>query len=360
MTQETPPGWYPDPGRQSDGPPTERWWDGKAWTDQVRPAGPADGWSPPEQPAAAAQPPAYPDQPHPGHAYPGHPQQPAHPVYPGYPVHPGYPGQVQSGGRRGLRTGIAVGVAAVVLASIGVGVYALTANDGSGGGANSQQRPGGQDGQGGQGGPGGGQGGPFGDSGGGDGGSGGRSPSPEGSEAPRIESGSVADAVNGISVPVPDGWYGQEITVGAQVSSKESYKCPADTSQTCMKGGAYSAPALALGTKGDTAEEVAKADIAANADESYGKGYGKITSHEVLASKAVTVAGQKGYLVRWKAVTSKGADGYVESLAFPSPANERQMVVVRFGVDVGEKQSVIDEITKGIKVSTGGGNGQDV
>jgi len=80
----------------------------------------------------------------------------------------------------------------------------------------------------------------------------------------------------------------------------------------------------------------------------------------VLDSRAVTVAGQKGYLVRWQAVTSKGSDGYVESLALPSPANPAQIVVVRFGVDVAEKQSVIDDITKGIKVSTGGGNGQTV
>ncbi len=329
MTQVTPPGWYPDPGQKSDGPPTERWWDGKAWTDQVRPVGSADVWGPPEQLAAGGA----------------------------YPVHPGYPGQLQSGGRRGLRTGIAVGVAAVVLASIGVGVYALTADDGSGGSVNSQQ-----------GGPGGGQGGPFGGNGGsggggnggGDGGSGGASPSPDQSEAPKVDSGSVTDAVSGISLPIPDGWYGQVINWGAHVGSDETYKCPSDTSQTCMKGGAYSAPALALGTKGDTAEDVAKADIAANAEESYGKGYGEITSHDVLASKAVTVAGQKGYLVRWKAITSKGADGYVESLAFPSPASERQIVVVRVGVDVDQGQAVLDEIAKGIKVSTGGGNGQDV
>ncbi|MFJ8540084.1 DUF2510 domain-containing protein [Streptomyces sp. NPDC093591] len=331
MTQVTPPGWYPDPGQKSDGSPTERWWDGKAWTDQVRPAGSADVWGPPEQLTADGA----------------------------YPVHPGYPGRPPSGGRSGLRTGIAVGVAAVVLASIGVGVYALTADDGSGGGsANSQQQ--GPGGQGGQGGPGGGQGGPFGDSGGSSGGgSGGESPSPGQSEAPKVESGSVTDPVSGISIAIPDGWYGQQINWGAQVASNETYKCPSDTSQTCMKGGAYSAPALALRTKGDTAEEVAKADIAANAEESYGKGYGEITSHEVLASKAVTVAGQKGYLVRWKAVTSKGADGYVQSLAFPSPVSEQQIVVVRIGVDAGE-QSVIDEITKGIKVSTGGGNGQDI
>jgi hypothetical protein len=149
--------------------------------------------------------------------------------------------------------------------------------------------------------------------------------------------------------------------MGAQVTSDDTYKCPGDTTKSCTKGGAYSAPALGLGARGSTAEEVAKADIAANAKESYGgKTYGGITSHEVLASKAVTVAGQKGYLVRWRAVTSKGADGYVESLAFPSPASSRQLVVVRFGLDEGQPQSVIDDITRGIKASSGGGNGQNV
>ncbi|MCF1649521.1 hypothetical protein, partial [Streptomyces indiaensis] len=195
----------------------------------------------------------------------------------------------------------------------------------------------------------------------GDGGSGGQSPRPEQSQPPKIRSGSVTDTVSGISLPIPKGWYGQQANAGAQVTSDDSYKCPGDTSSTCTKGGAYSAPALLLGTKGATAEEIAKADIAKNAEESYGgKSYGGITSHDVLDSKAVTVAGQRGYLVRWKAVTSKGADGIVESLAFPSPANTKQMVVVRFGVDADQKEAVLDEITKGIKVSTGSGNGQDV
>jgi hypothetical protein len=259
-----------------------------------------------------------------------------------------------------------VAAAVAVLAGIGIGAYALSNDDSGNSSGNSAQGPGGQNGQGGQGGSFGGQGGPeggFGGSGGpdgnsgGSGGSGGQSPAPDQSEAPKVESGSVADALDGISLPVPDGWYGQEGQAGAQLTSKDSYKCPGDTSQNCVRGGAYSTPALVLGTEGDTAEEVAKADIAANAKESYGSGYGSITSHEVLASKAVTVAGQKGYLVRWKAVTSKGTDGYVESLAFPSPTSTKQIVVVRFGVDVGQKQSVIDDITKGIKVSSGSGSG---
>ncbi|MFJ4974298.1 DUF2510 domain-containing protein [Streptomyces coeruleorubidus] len=403
MTQETPPGWYPDPGQKSDGPATVRWWDGKTWTDRIRPADPAATWGPPTQPPTAEASPTDPasgDTPlsdpapsgdasssgdtsstgqsgaagRPGDAgasgapgYPGNAGQPAAAGYPGggyppgagYPAAPGYPGYPATpppaGRGRGLRIGIAVAAAVVVLASIGVGVYALTENGGSGGGSATSQAPGGPGGPGGQGGPG--------DSGGsgGDGGSGGPSPSPERSQPPKIRSGSVTDAVSGISLPIPKGWYGQEVPVGAQVTSDDSYKCPGDTSSTCTKGGAYSAPALVLGTKGSTAEEIAKADIAANAEESYGgKSYGGITSHDVLDSKAVTVAGQKGYLVRWKAVTSKGADGIVESLAFPSPANAKQMVVVRFGVDADQKESVLDEITKGIKVSTGGGNGQTV
>ncbi|MFD5268505.1 DUF2510 domain-containing protein [Streptomyces sp. NPDC058335] len=321
MTQVTPPGWYPDPGQTSDAPPTERWWDGKAWTDQTRPAGSAAAWGAPAQAPTVG----------------------AFPAYPTYPAAP--PG----GSRRGLRTGIAVAAAVAVLASIGVGVYALTKDDGGSDAPGTAQRPGGPGGSDGQD--------PFGDPGG-SGGSGGASPSPEGSEAPKIESGAVTDALNGISIPIPDGWSGQELSVGAQITSDSSYKCPGDTSKTCTKGGVYSAPAQVAGS---TAEAVAKADIEANAEESYGgTTYGEITSHQVLASQAVTVAGQKGYLVRWKAVTSKGADGYVESLAFPAPSDPKRMVVLRFGVDADQKVSVIDEITKGIKVSTGGGSGQGV
>ncbi|WP_370869193.1 collagen-like protein [Streptomyces sp. CRCS-T-1] len=324
----------------------------------------------PGHPGATAYPgtPGYPGTPEqpPGPAqYPNAPGYPHTPGYPAAGAYPGYPAAPPAARGSRLRVGIAVGAAVVVLASIGVGVYALTDNGGSGGGSATSQGPGGPGAPGGNGGPFGGPGGSGGsgdDGGSGDsGGSGGQSPSPEQSEPPKIRSGSVTDAVSGISMPIPKGWYGQEITVGAQVTSDDSYKCPGDTSSTCTKGGAYSAPALALGTKGSTPEEIAKADISANAEESYGgKSYGGITSHDVLAAKAVTVAGQKGYLVRWKAVTSKGADGIVESLAFPSPANAKQMVVVRFGVDADQKESVLDDIAKGIKVSTGSGNGQDV
>ncbi|MFD7818920.1 DUF2510 domain-containing protein [Streptomyces sp. NPDC059785] len=333
MTQATPPGWYPDPGQTSDGPPAERWWDGNAWTEQTRPVGSAALWGPPAHPPAAG-------------AYPGAPAGPA---------------------RRGLRTGIAVAAAIAVLAGIGGGVYALTKDDGGSGTSANSQGPGGQNGQGGPGGQGGGQGGPEGGGPGGapgdSGGSGGQTPQPGESGQPQTEDGYATDAINGIAIPVPDGWSGASITVGAQVTSDDSYKCPGDTSKDCTKGGAYSAPAVALELEATTAKAAAKEDISKNAEESYGgTTYGKITSHEELASKAVTVAGQKGYMVRWKVVTSKGDDGYVESLAFPSPASSGQLVVVRFGVDVSTRTTVIDQITKGIKESSasGGGSGQDV
>ncbi|WP_151480390.1 DUF2510 domain-containing protein [Streptomyces albicerus] len=317
MTQATPPGWYPDPGQTNDGPATQRWWDGRTWTEQVRPAESGAVWGPPGFPPGAGP----------------------------------YAGAQPGGPRRGVRTAIAVAAAVAVLTGIGGGVYALTANDGSGGGDSSNAQPaptqpGGPQGQ-----DGGSQGGPD----------GGESAVPQPLPS---EEGYATDPINGISLPVPDGWSGGTIQVGAQVTSKDSYKCPGDTSAKCTRGGAYSAPALALELKATTAEAAAKEDISKNAEESYGgKSYGKITSHEELSSEAVTVAGQKGYAVRWKVVTSKGDDGYVESLVFPAPANSKQLVVVRFGIDVSSeapKQSVIDEITKGIKESSGGGNGQDV
>ncbi|MGQ4349164.1 DUF2510 domain-containing protein [Streptomyces sp. SAS_275] len=342
MTQVTPPGWYPDPGQTSDAPAAERWWDGRTWTDQVRPVGSAAPWGPP--------------------------------AYPPTGPHPAPPGSR----RRGLRTGIAVAAAIAVLAGIGGGVYALTKDDG---GSSASRSPGGQvgpdgrggpsggpNGQGGSGGEGGsgGPGGAPGDSGGsgGSGGPGEQSPAPGQSGQPQTEAGYATDSYNGISIPVPDGWTGQDGTGSATVSTKDTYKCPGDTSQKCQRGGAYSAPAKLQGLKAKTAEAAAKEDISKNATESYGKGYGSITSHKELASKAVTVAGQKGYLVRWKVATSKGDDGYVESLVFPSPADPSSLVVVRFGVDVGSKApelSTIDTITKGIKVASGtGGDGQNV
>ncbi|MGA4845485.1 DUF2510 domain-containing protein [Streptomyces sp. G5(2025)] len=315
MTQMTPPGWYPDPGQAAGGPPTERWWDGNVWTDQVRAA------------------------------------QGTH-AFPTQPAFPAYPAQAPAPPRR-LRVAIAAGVVLVVLAGIAGGVYALTADDDGGGegGSTAKEPPSGAPREPGNpeaprspGGPG----------------------DPDAPRTPGQEPGFANDPVNGIKIPVPDGWTGGTTRVGAGVQTKP-IPCPGNLEERCTRGSAYSQSAQNLGIDAKTPEAAAKADIEKNAKDGYsGKTYGKITSHKVLASKSITVAGRKGYYVRWKAVTAKSDDGYVESLAFPSPADKTKIVIVRMGIDDNPKApslSYMDQIAKGIKagpLGEGGGAGQDV
>ncbi|MFF9898246.1 DUF2510 domain-containing protein [Streptomyces longispororuber] len=304
MTHATPPGWYPDPGQIPGAPPSERWWDGTTWTNHVRAPGAV------------------------GHPGPGYLPQPPDPR------------------RRRIRTAIGVGVVLVLLAGIGGGVYALTADDKDDDkdsakppASSAPEKPGPDD----------------------DGGSESPDGSPGPSEGPETEKGYATDTASGISMPVPDGWEGESSGVGAGVKTGE-YPCPGDSGKQCVRGGAFSAPAVRLKVTASTPEAAAKADIEKNAEESYGGTIygGSLKSHKELLSKPVTVAGQKGYLVRWKADTRKGPDGYVQSLAFKSPADDMTMVLVRFGVDDHEDAppvSSMDVITKGIKEARGGGGG---
>lgn len=298
----TPPGWHRDPGHSGKGPVQERWWDGAQWTGHVRPS-----------PAAVR--------------------------------------------RRGLRVGVGVTVGAVVLTAIGGGIHLLGERDGdrpgiaaaspsaapsAPGEPDSRDHGGGNDG---------------GDGGTEDGGSQG----PDG-QLPPTEPGYATDLAAGISMPVPQGWKGRSAAVGAGLTTGE-HPCPGGSAKTCVRGGVFSAPAAAFKLTARSPEEAARKDIAANAAESYGgDAYGKITSHEEIKSAEVTVAGQKGYAVRWKVVTEKGDDGYVESLVFPSPASKDMLVVVRAGFDINEdapKLSVLDEITKGIKKAAPGTGADD-
>ncbi|MEU6658072.1 DUF2510 domain-containing protein [Streptomyces sp. NPDC046821] len=351
MTQVTPPGWYPDPGQKPEGPRTERWWDGSVWTDQTRSAGAAAA---PAYPHTAAPGPYAPTAPATIPAY-GQAQQPQPQTgYPGYPGHPGYPAYPEPRPRRGLRIAIAAGVAVLVLGGIAGGVYALTAGGGKSDRADRSSSPsaspsvpkGPGDGQGGA------------------GGSGGESGVPQ---PPGAGGKFAADLVNGVSLPVLDGWDGGTTKQGNAGVTTGLSACPGDEKHQCVRGSAFSASADSLKLKATGAQAAAKEDIAKNAQQSYGGSvYGKITSHKELASEAVTVAGRQGYLVRWKVVTLKGDDGYVESLAFPSPSDPNSLVVVRFGIDVNDKApdvKAMDEITAGIKrsaVAESGGNGQSV
>ncbi|MEU6016607.1 DUF2510 domain-containing protein [Streptomyces sp. NPDC047515] len=243
--------------------------------------------------------------------------------------------------RRRIRVGVTAGV--VVLAAIGAGVFFLSDHSG-GPKENAATAPSTA---------------PSGAPGGGGRGGGGESRAPE-RQLPQTEDGYATDLAGGISLPVPDGWTGTSGIAGADVSTGE-YACPGDTSQQCVRGGVSSMPATALKLDTTTAKATATKDISANATDSYGeKIYGGITSHQELKSEPVTVAGQQGYLVRWKVVTKSGDDGYVQSLAFPSPRSKEMLIVVRSGFDINAQApalSVMDDITKGIKAATGTGSG---
>ncbi|SCF75901.1 DUF2510 domain-containing protein [Streptomyces sp. Ncost-T10-10d] len=245
--------------------------------------------------------------------------------------------------RRRLRIGITAGV--VVLAAIGGGLFLLSDDSGDSkehAATAPSTAPSGAPGRG-PGAPGG----------------GGESRAPE-QQVPQTEDGFATDLASGISLPVPDGWTGRSGIAGAGVTTGE-YACPGDTSQECVRGGVFSMPAKALKLDTTTAKATATKDISANATESYGeKIYGGITSHQELKSGPVTVAGERGYLVRWKVVTKSGDDGYVQSLAFPSPRSTDTLIVVRSGFDINTKApelSVMDDITKGIKAASGTGSG---
>jgi len=328
----TPPGWYPEPGHTgNDAPALERWWDGTEWTEYTRSA---------QDPASATAP------------------------LPGYP--PYQPGDVVAGGAPAVRSrgriAIAVVAAVVVVGAVVGGVVALTSNGSSNDTSATQPNPsasapfgGGQSGapsggpgDQGQGGPGGGQSG---------------APSTAPSAVPSAEAGFLPDVLDGVSIPLPDGWSGGYDTSGKAVMVVGEYACPADATLSCARGGLNALPAKTAGLKATTAEAAAKEDISKAATEAYGtKAYGAITSHTQLKSEAVTVAGQKGYLVRWKVVTAKGDDGYVQSVVFPSPADSSKLVVLRFGFDVSSKAptlSVMDTITKGVK-ETGSSSGTGV
>jgi Protein of unknown function (DUF2510) len=329
VTTTTPPGWYPEPGHTGNGPAMERWWDGSAWTEYTRTA-PAP---------AAPQPGAY------GYPYPS--------------------GEVLAspgggGGRRPGTVALAIVAALVVIGGVIAGILVLgkgdTKDDASNRPTSSASTPRDQ----GKGDPQPDQGGPSG-SGGQDGGQGGSDGGSDGGQGGRGDSSKAVDAYDGISLPVLDGWEGAsgQSGVGASVTTDE-YPCPGDSSESCVRGGVFAQPAAALKITATSAEAAAKADIAPNAANSYSSDtYGATTSHRQVAAKSVTVAGQKGYLVRWMITTKSGTDGYVESLAFPSPADSGKIVVVRFGFDIGHGApgvSTMDTIAAGIKADSSGGS----
>ncbi|SCE39756.1 hypothetical protein, partial [Streptomyces sp. OspMP-M43] len=181
----------------------------------------------------------------------------------------------------------------------------------------------------------------------------------------------LVDQLNGVTLPVPQGWEKPESTSddAATIRTEQSYDCPS-AAAFCYHGTVTTR--TARGGESDV-RTLAEADIATAADKAYeedGLGrrtHGGITSHRVLEAQELTVASRTGYLVRWKVTTGKGPGGYVQSLVFPSSVGAGTPVIVRFAFDAGAPGlplSLMDTITRGIRPlgdsATSGGVGASI
>ncbi|MFE4396521.1 MULTISPECIES: DUF2510 domain-containing protein [Streptomycetaceae] len=355
MSEQIPAGWYPDPKNTTGDPRPQRWWDGKGWTADTRPA-PSDAPAPqaPEaEPTAAAAPGPgaagqttvlegevlesgptvrYPEPPPFGAAY-------------GSPA-----GPPRKPRRKPSKLVLATTVAALLGLAVGAGVTYL-AVDGHGDRAPRSARPAPQGGGYGPwgglpgfGDPGNGGGGDSKGGNGGNGGNGGKGGGGNGNGGgkTRPSTDQAIDVVNKLTLPVPDGWEAGTTTDGYAMLSVGSYTC-VDGKNICSLGGANTGRIDGGGTD---AQAAAKADIAAAAKAAYGD----VTGHQELKSEAVKVNGQDGYLVRWKVDAPKGNNGYVQTVVFPS-ADGKSLVSVHFGFDIADKSpdvAVMDTIVKGI------------
>ncbi|MFJ2639596.1 DUF2510 domain-containing protein [Streptomyces sp. NPDC087511] len=293
-------------------PGTDRWWDGTAWTAHTRPATPAPQAFGPPEPFAAAS------------------------------------GDTTTAARGGTRI-VALAVAGLIVVGAAVTGAVLLGRD------DDTARP--------EAGP-----------------SGSvppsttatATPSPDGSPAeddPKV----LVDQLNGITLPVPDGWEkpGRTVEPVPTMRTVDPYECPGSSSDFCYHATVTSRTASA--TDITSAEQLARQDITAAADRAYEKNivgnriHGGITSHDQLDSAPVNVAGRAGYQVRWRVNTAKGPGGYVQSLVFPSTVGSESLIIVRYAFDAGPDGpplSLMDTLTKGIRPigdsATSGGVGSSI
>ncbi|WP_328499484.1 DUF2510 domain-containing protein [Streptomyces sp. NBC_00414] len=313
----TPPGWYRDPSA----PHLERWWDGTAWTEHHRTPGTQQQQQ--QQPYA----------------------QPA-------PMAQTVPMPASDGSGRAKAVALST-AAAVLVAAIVTGAVVLSKDDGDGvpeartvptptasDPANAPSPP--------------------------------SEPSESASKPSADDSDAVVDELNGITLPLLDGWARPENVSDEDVvmTTPGTYDCPGDDG-LCRHGTVLSRTVTANDEKSTAA--LAKDDIADAADLAYDRNkiderpFHGITSHRLVEQGPVAVAGRAGYFVRWRVKTEAGPGGYVQSMAFPSSVGSESLVMVRYVFDAGAEGPPLadmDRITKGIRPvgdeDTSGGVGSDI
>ncbi|MGA5822824.1 DUF2510 domain-containing protein [Kitasatospora sp. NPDC094028] len=314
MSDSMSPGWYPVLG--ADGTPGhERWWDGRAWTDDVRPLL-ADARPQTWQAQAPAPYPqaGYGYPPAPG--YPGYPGQEAYPA-PAYPG-PGYPPPSPRRSRTGVLVGVAVGVLAV-----GGAVAAFVFLQG--GDPKAGPTPGPtvvvsrSD-----------------------------SPSPNPTPKPAPSATGVApDSQHAITVPLLDGWKTEAGHPGESLFlSTGSYTGP--NGKPWVRGDFMVEKDT---VKGATAKEAADTAMPRWAEAMY---HG-ITEHTDYGSGETTVDGVPGYVTRWHVRSSSGVQGYVLVATFQAKGGGYVMFVGSVDDDAqAPDKDALEKILGGVKVDSGG------
>ncbi|MBC2903455.1 DUF2510 domain-containing protein [Streptomyces cupreus] len=198
------------------------------------------------------------------------------------------------------------------------------------------------------------------------------SPTPTQSEPSADDPAVVTDELNGITLPLLDGWVRPKYVAEDDVvmTTDGTYDCPADGG-VCRHGLVMSRTVTSNDER--SPEALAKEDIKEAAESAYDRDtigrrpYGGMESHEVVKSGPVAVAGRAGWFVRWRVTTAEGPGGYVQSTVFPSRVGTESPVCVRYVFDAGADGPPLadmDRITKGIRSvddpDGGGGVGSSV
>ncbi|MFS8203683.1 DUF2510 domain-containing protein [Streptomyces sp. CWNU-52B] len=195
---------------------------------------------------------------------------------------------------------------------------------------------------------------------------------PEPAESSTDDPAFVVDELNGITLPLLDGWARPENVSDTDIvmTTPGTYRCPGDDG-LCRHGKIFSRTVTANDEKSPAA--LARDDISEAADLAYDRDsidqrpFHGITSHQLVEQGPVAVAGRTGYLVRWRVSTEVGPGGYVQSMAFPSSVGSESLVMVRYVFDAGDEGPPLadmDRITEGIRPvgdeATGGGVGSSI
>ncbi|WP_307544920.1 DUF2510 domain-containing protein [Streptomyces sp. V3I8] len=182
----------------------------------------------------------------------------------------------------------------------------------------------------------------------------------------------VVDELNGITLPLLDGWTEPKNVSDTDVvlTTPGTYTCPGDDG-LCRHGTVVSRTVTANDEKSPAA--LARQDISEAADLAYDRDrldrrpFHGITSRRLVKQGPVAVAGRTGYFVRWRVRTEAGPGGYVQSTAFPSSVGSESPVLVRYVFDAGAEGPPLadmDRITQGIRpvgdADTGGGVGSGI